>query len=202
MIDARKNAPATERNRDYILKVLQSFVPADASVLEIASGSGQHATHFAKHFPEARWQPSDLSAENRASIDAWAQAEQVTNIQPALTLDVHQQPWPVAHADVVVCINMIHIAPWTACEHLLRGAHQIVPTGGWLFLYGPYHQNGKPTSPSNHEFDQWLQSQDPSWGVRDMEKVIQAAQEQQFVLEQCVPMPANNFSLVFRRTVD
>lgn len=202
MSDLRRNAPATERNREPILEVLRRVVPKGARVLEIASGTGEHATFFAANLPVASWQPSDPDETSRASIDAWREHWSSAPVLPALDLDVTREPWPVEGATVIVCINMIHISPWEACEALMRGAGRVLDPGGVLFTYGPYRRGGGHTSPSNEAFDASLRARDPHWGVRDLEAVEREAAEHGLTLEDVVPMPANNFSLVFRGAGD
>jgi len=199
MNDLRRFAPATARNREPILEVLQRVVPHDARVLEIASGSGEHAVYLAERLPVKSWQPTDPDAPSRDSIDAWRSELDTRQVLPALELDVLRWPWPVREADVLVCINMIHISPWEACEALMRGAGTLLAPGGVLFTYGPYRRGGAHTAPSNEAFDASLRARDPSWGVRDLEAVESLAAEHALDLEQVVAMPANNFSLVFRR---
>lgn len=196
---ARRLAPATLRNREPILAVLARGVPEGASVLEIASGSGEHAVFFAERLTIDSWQPTDPDAGSRASIDAWREAARATRVLPALDLDVMRSPWPVSRADLVVCINMIHIAPFSACAALLRGAGAVLPAGGKLFLYGPYRRNGAHTAPSNAAFDESLRARDPRWGVRDLEAVVELARAEALELDEVVAMPANNFSVWFRR---
>ena len=194
--DARREAPAVARNRDALLAVLRGMLPAQGLVLEVASGTGEHAVHFASAMPSLTWQPSDPSAEARASMDAWARG--LPNIRPGLALDAAAWPWPIARADAVLCVNMIHIAPWAAGLGLLRGAATILPVGAPLILYGPFLQAGLPTAPSNLEFDASLKARNPAWGLRALEDVAAAAQG--FVLEQVADMPANNLTVLFRRT--
>jgi len=198
-MDARRFAPATGRNREPILALLARVVPAGARVLEIAAGSGEHACFFAERLPVAEWQPTDPDADSRASIDAWRAHAPSERVAPALELDVTDDTWPVADADVVVCINMIHISPWEATLGLVRGAARVLPPRGVLFLYGPYRRAGAHTAPSNAEFDASLRARDPRWGVRDLEAVEQVARDRDFELEEVVAMPANNLSLVLRR---
>jgi SAM-dependent methyltransferase len=199
MSDMRRNAPATARNREPILEVLRRFVPDDAKVLEIASGTGEHAVFFSANLAIESWQPSDPDASSRASIDAWRDHWASSRVQPAIELDVTREPWSVESVNVVVCINMIHISPWTACRALMRGTGRVLAPGGVLFLYGPYRRNGAHTAPSNEAFDASLRERDPSWGVRDLEDVAQTAGENGLNLEEVVAMPANNFSVVFRK---
>jgi SAM-dependent methyltransferase len=190
-------AAATERNREPILEVLRRTLPASGLVLEIASGTGQHAAFFACALPALRWQPSDASAVHLDSIRAWSAASGADNIAPALLLDVERQPWPVSHADAVVNINMIHIAPWSATEALFEGAARILAPRGVLFLYGPFKRDGQHTAESNQRFDERLRAEDPRWGVRDLADVERVARAAGFRLAEVVPMPANNLSLVF-----
>ncbi|MDQ0139958.1 DUF938 domain-containing protein [Cupriavidus necator] len=197
--DARRMAPATERNREPILAVLRQVLPARGTVLEIASGTGQHAVHFAAALPGLTWQPSDPDEAARASIAAWTTHAGLANVRAPLALDVCRQPWGIDAADAVVCINMIHIAPWAAAEALLAGAGKLLGAGGVLFLYGPYRRGGAHTAPSNAAFDAQLRATDPDWGVRDMEAVIALGAAQGLRCDDPVPMPANNFCLVLRK---
>jgi SAM-dependent methyltransferase len=196
-VSACRTAPAPERNKEPILEVLREVLPARGTVLEIASGTGQHVAHFAAALSALEWQPSDPDASSRESIAAWATG--LPNVATPIELDVMQVPWPVAAADAIVCINMIHIAPWTAAEALFGGAGRILPRAGVLFLYGPYRRGGAHTAASNEAFDRDLRSRDPRWGVRDLEAVESLAGGEGFTLERVVPMPANNLSVVFRR---
>ena len=197
--DARRYAPSVARNKDAIAAVLAQHLPASGLVLEIASGSGEHAMHFASAFPGLTFQPSDPSEEARDSIQAWRAATPLPNVLPPLDLDVTAQQWPIAHADVLTCINMIHIAPWAATLGLMQGAARLLPKGGILFLYGPYRRHGQHTAPSNAEFDASLRERDPSWGVRDLEAVAAAATAAGFAAPLIEAMPANNFALIFQR---
>jgi SAM-dependent methyltransferase len=197
--DPRRMAPATERNREPILAVLRNVLPARGTVLEIASGTGQHATHFAAALPGLTWQPSDPDPAARASIAAWTAHAGLANVRAPLALDVCRQPWGIDAADAVVCINMIHIAPWAAAEALFAGAGKLLGPGGVLFLYGPYRRGGAHTAPSNAAFDAQLRATDPDWGVRDMEAVIALGEAQGMRCDEPVPMPANNFCLVLRK---
>lgn len=192
--DPRRFAPAAARNRDALLEALRHVLPARGLVLEVASGTGEHAAHFARALPGLEWQPSDPSPEARASADAWAAG--LPNIRPALALDASAWPWPIAQADAVLCVNMIHIAPWDACLGLLRGAAAILPSGAPLILYGPFLQAGVETAPGNQEFDASLRARNPAWGIRRLEDVAMAAAG--FGLSDVIPMPANNLTAVFR----
>ncbi|MCA3427454.1 MAG: DUF938 domain-containing protein [Roseomonas sp.] len=197
--DARRFAPAVARNKAPITEVLARHLPASGLVLEIASGSGEHALHFAAHFPALRFQPSDPDAAALASIAAWREEARPPNLLPPLMLDVMADAWPIQTADAVLCINMIHIAPWEATAALLQGAARILPPGAMLFLYGPFKQGGHHTAPSNMEFDESLRAQDSRWGVRDLEAVAHRASAAGFAAPIVEIMPANNLSVIFRR---
>jgi SAM-dependent methyltransferase len=191
-------APSAERNKGPILEVLRRVLPARGLALEIASGTGQHVVHFARALPELRWQPSEIDPLLRRSIAAWIAAERLANVAPPIGLDAERLPWPVAAADAVLAINLVHIAPWSTAQALVEGARRVLRPGGVLFLYGPYRRFGAHTAPSNERFDAELRAQDPRWGVRDMEAVAALAAGAGFALEEAIAMPANNFSLVFR----
>jgi SAM-dependent methyltransferase len=201
--DARLHAPATERNRDPILGVLRQVLaspgpgPDRPLVLEVASGTGQHAAWFAPALPGFDWQPSDPDPANRASIAAWTAG--IPNIRPPIALDASAPDWPLDRADAVLCVNMIHIAPWEAGLGLLAGSARLLGPGRPLILYGPYRRGGRHTAPSNEAFDADLQRRDLSWGVRDLDDVSAAASAAGFGLDRVVEMPANNLSVVFRR---
>lgn len=201
MTGAQQSAPPAERNKGPILDVLKRVLPARGEVLEIASGTGQHVVHFAKALPALVWQPSDPDAKSRESIAAWIAAEKLANVRPPLAFNVGDHPWPVERADAVLCINMIHIAPWQATLDLLAGAGRILPEGGVLFFYGPYRRSGAHTAPSNETFDAQLRARNPEWGVRDLEAVADAAKLQGIELRETVPMPANNFSVMLQKYV-
>lgn len=197
--DGKWSTPSAERNKGPILDVLARVLPPRGLVLEIASGTGQHVVHFAKALPDLSWQPSDPDQELRASIDLWVGEEQRPNLHRAIDLDVTRLPWPLQTADAVVAINMIHVAPWSATLALFEGAQALLSTGQVLFLYGPYRRDGHHTSESNAQFDRDLRTHSPEWGLRDMEAVSDVAAGAGFVLAEIVEMPANNFSLVFKR---
>jgi SAM-dependent methyltransferase len=199
MDDPRQRSPAAARNREPILRVLAGVLPAGARVLEIASGSGEHAVSFAAQLDGVWWQPSDPSPEARASIDGWRASEGLASVAPAVALDVLRRPWPVGSFDAVVCINMIHIAPWAACEALLAEGPAHLAPGGLLFLYGPFKRGGVHTAPSNQAFDLSLRARDPSWGVRDLGEVAALAAGHGLRLEEVFEMPGNNLSVAFRR---
>lgn len=199
MADSRQHAPATARNRDPILAILREVLPLEGTVLEVASGTGEHAVHFARETPALRWQPSDPSAEARESIAAWVAAEGVPNVAAPLALDAASADWPIAQADALICINMVHISPWAATEGLFRGAARVLPQGAPLVLYGPYRRAGHDLEPSNAAFDESLKQRNPAWGLRLLEHVVDLAAGCGFELENVSEMPANNLTVVFRR---
>jgi hypothetical protein len=197
--DARQSAPAAQRNREPILAVLREELPQSGMVLEVASGTGEHAVYFAKALPGLTWQPSDPSGEARASIAAWREAEETPNLLAPLELDAASDSWPVTRAEAIVCINMVHISPWQATEGLMRGAGRLLPAGAPLVLYGPYRREGHPLEPSNAAFDESLKARDPRWGLRELEAVAQCAVANGLDLSSVVEMPANNLTVVFRK---
>jgi SAM-dependent methyltransferase len=199
MTDRRRYAPATQRNRDAILAVLTRHLPARGLVLELASGSGEHIAYFASALPGLEFQPSDSDASARASIDAWVAAAGHANLRRAVALDAAAASWPIETADAVLCINMIHIAPWRAACGLMEGAARVLAAGGVLYLYGPHRREGRHTAPSNDAFDLDLRARNPEWGVRDLEAVAALAAASGFAPPLVEPMPANNLSLIFRR---
>jgi SAM-dependent methyltransferase len=194
----RRQAPATARNREPILEALRPHLPARGLVLEVASGSGEHTAYFAQALPDLGFQPSDPDPEARASIDAWC--EDLPNVRPALILDAAAATWPAERADVIVCINMIHIAPWQAAIGLMRGAARVLSPNGTLFLYGPYFRAGVTTAPSNIAFDRELRARNSAWGLRDLDAVATLAAAHGFSSPRVIDMPANNLSLVFHAT--
>ncbi len=199
--DVRRSAPAALRNRYPIWSVLGPELPPSGMVLEIASGTGEHCTYFAsKSRSDLIFQPSDPDPTARDSVDAWTRELELQNVRAALALDASSEAWPITHADVVVCINMIHISPWTATVGLIRGAARILPPIGLLYLYGPYRRGGLHTAPSNAAFDADLKSRNPAWGVRDAEAVAALAAEHGFGPSTIIDMPANNLSVLFRRS--
>lgn len=197
MQDDRRHAPATARNRDPILAVLRDELPASGTVLEVASGTGEHAAWFAAALPGLTWQPTDGDAASLASIRSWT--EDLPNVRPPVVLDAASDDWPVDGVDAVFCANMIHISPWASGLGLLAGAARRLPPGAPLVLYGPY-QTGADTAPSNLAFDASLRARDPSWGVRDLDAVLAAAAAVGLDHTRTVTMPANNLILVLRRT--
>ena len=199
MTDDRRSAPHVARNAAPIVEVLRGVLPTHGLVLEIASGSGEHALHFAREFPNLLLQPSDPEPAALRSIEAWRAQAGTFNLLPALALDARAAEWPVAAADAILCINMIHISPWAATLGLIRGASRLLAAGAPLYLYGPYRQAGVATAPSNEAFDESLRSRDPQWGLRDLEEVVAVGEAAGFRQDRIVPMPANNLSVVLRR---
>ncbi len=197
-----RHAPATERNRAPILNVLRQVLPSPGVILEAASGSGQHGARFAPEFPDHFWAPSDIDPGALAAIDAWRGAGEAGNILPARALDSAAPHWPVDDiADKLVAIfnaNMIHIAPWTAAEGLLAAAGRLLPAHGILFLYGPFLRNGQAVSENDRQFDQSLRARNSSWGLRDLDQVIESAAANGLSLDRQFDMPAGNLSLIFR----
>ena len=193
-------SPAVARNTVPILEVLRTHLPARARVLEVASGSGEHAVAFARALPATTWTPSDPSLEARASIAAWTAEAALANLRPALALDAADPgAWPEIDAQVVFCANMIHISPWAATEGLMAGAGRILPDpGGLLVLYGPYRESDEPLAPSNAAFDESLKARDPAWGLRELDEVVALAKSHRLHLTRRVEMPANNLMLLFR----
>ncbi|VXD25329.1 conserved hypothetical protein [Planktothrix serta PCC 8927] len=210
--DLRQYAPATERNQQPILAVLKQVLPATGTVLEIASGTGQHAVFFAPELKPRKWLTSEINPILRDSILAWQTHLPSDNLFYPLELDVQKSTWLVENPDLklpfslqefpitaIININMIHISPWSACLGLMAGANRILPSAGILYLYGPYKQQGKPTAPSNEAFDSSLRLSNPEWGVRNLEDVIAIAELENFRLGKVIPMPANNLSVIFEK---
>lgn len=198
-VDAKRVAPAAARNRDAILAVVQGVLPAQGTILEIASGSGEHIVHFAQSSPHLHWQPSDPEPAALASIAAWSGEAALPNIASPVMLDVISPDWPIARADAILCINMIHIAPWEATLGLMIGAGRLLPPGAPLYLYGPFREEGIPLAPSNAEFDASLKTRDPQWGLRHVDDVTDVAARHGLALRKRITMPANNLSLIFYR---
>lgn len=197
--DLRIYRPHVVRNREPILDILRRVLPPQGLVLEVASGSGEHAAFFAERLPSLFWQPTDPDQRALASIAAHRAAAGALNLLPPLHLDVLSERWPVECADAVICNNMIHIAPWSACQGLIAGAARVLPAGGTLYLYGPYKIDGRHTAPSNQAFDTQLRTQNTQWGIRDLADVADLAKRHYFALAEAVQMPANNLSVIFRR---
>jgi hypothetical protein len=200
--DGALASPASIRNAEPILKLLRAHLPKSGRVLEIAAGSGQHALTFSNALPGLEWTPSDPSPDARASIAAWAAQAEAPNLQTPLALDcMDETSWPEGPFDAVLCINMVHISPWAATEGLMKLAERALPRpGGLLYLYGPYHEAEVPLAPSNEAFDASLKSRDAAWGLRDRDEVIALARSHGLTLTLRTEMPANNISLLFRRT--
>ena len=195
--DVRRNAPAAARNRDPILGILRRHLPELGLILEVASGTGEHVVHFAAAMPGLTFQPSDPPAEARSSTDAWVREMRLPNVRAAIELDVTPAAWPIDEAAGLICINMIHIAPWPATEGMLRGASSVLPAGGPLVLYGPFREGGRHTALSNQAFDKDLRLRNPNWGMRGIEDVAQLASSMGFSAPEIEHMPANNLVLVF-----
>jgi SAM-dependent methyltransferase len=197
---SKEHAPATLRNRDAILSVLKLTLPKNGLVLEIASGSGEHAAYFAPRLEGLTWQPSAPSPESLISISSWAEEIQDDKLLSPIELDVLVEPWPVLKADAIVCINMVHISPWAVTKSLMAGAGRTLRTGGTLYLYGPYQVNGENTSLSNQAFHENLKSRNTQWGIRDLADVISEARTHGLMHTQSIQMPANNQSIIFKQT--
>lgn len=200
--DARMMSPSTARNKDPILEVLRPHLASGMRVLEIASGSGEHGAHIMSNIPGLIWQPSDLSEEARLSTAAWAEYLGNGNFRDPVALDACNENWPLEEGlefDAILCINMIHIAPFDAAKGVIRGAGRYLGRGGVLYFYGPFKVGGAHTAPTNVAFDRSLKSRDPSWGVRDIEEIEALTSQAGLVLESVTEMPANNLSLIFRR---
>ncbi len=194
-------SPAVARNTQPILDVLKAHLPAEGRILEVASGSGEHAVAFARALPRTTWTPSDPSEQARASIAAWSAQAGQPNLMPPLALDAADPDgWPALDVQVIVCVNMIHISPWSATEGLMAGAGRVLPDpGGLLILYGPFREADVPLAPSNAAFDESLKSRDPAWGLRDRDAVVAEARKHHLHLTRRVEMPANNLMLLFRK---
>ena len=199
-VGQRRSAPAATRNREPIADVLSEWLPASGLVLEIASGTGEHAVHFAERFPRLDWQPSDIHPDALSSIRAWRESAALRNLREPIVLDAASSDWPIDEADAVLSINMVHISPWTSALGLVAGAARILPPGGALILYGPWLKDDIATAPSNVAFDRDLRSRDPEWGLRRVEDLAAAAASRGFELEQTRAMPANNLMLLLRRS--
>lgn len=198
---SKRHAPAVARNREPILEVLRKVLPSKGSVLEVASGTGEHAVFFAAYFPELTWQPTDPDPASLDSIQSWQAGAGLSNLKPPVRLDVLEDtPWPMEHADVVLCINMVHISPWSATLALLeRSAALLNARQGKLILYGPYLRAGVETAPSNLDFDAQLKSRNPEWGIRSLEQVTTEAARFGFASPHVTAMPSNNLTVVFPR---
>ena len=194
----RRSAPAALRNREPIAEVLRDWLPPAGLVLEIASGTGEHAMYFAERFPELQWQPSDLHPDALGSIAAWRQQTGLGNVRDPVCLDAAAPYWPIDHAEAVLSINMVHISPWASALGLIEGAARVLPPCGPLILYGPWLQGDVPATQSNLDFDADLKRRDPDWGLRLVEDFSKAAAGRAFSLEETRAMPANNLMLLLR----
>ncbi|MEA3080114.1 MAG: hypothetical protein QOF05_1522 [Sphingomonadales bacterium] len=198
-VGARRSAPAALRNREPIAKVLNEWLPERGLVLEIASGTGEHAVFFAERFPALEWQPSDIHPDALRSIAAWRDARALPNLRPAVTIDATFADWPIDRAGAVLSINMVHISPWTSALGLLDGAARVLEPGAPLILYGPWLKDDIPAAPSNLAFDADLKRRNPAWGLRRVEDFAAAAESRGFTLESGRPMPANNLMLLMTK---
>lgn len=192
-----RHAPATQRNRDPLVDALRPVLPVSGIVIEVASGTGEHAVHFARRFPDLEWQPTDADPQALESIAAWREARPAANLRTPLRLDV-REPWPVDRADAVLAVNLLHISPWAATEALVAGAARVLPSGGPLIVYGPFWRAGVEPAASNLAFDESLTTRDSAWGVRSLEAVTQVAQRVGLRLVSVTEMPANNLLAAWR----
>jgi hypothetical protein len=195
---ARRSAPAAQRNCEPIIEVLREWLPPSGLVLELASGTGEHAVAFARAFPNLDWQPSDIHPDALASIAAWRDESGLPNLRPPLILDAASPDWPIERADALLSINMVHISPWASALGLIDGAARLLPPGGALILYGPWLGDAIETAPSNLAFDADLKRRDPEWGLRRVETFAEAARYRGLRLERQRVMPANNLMLLLR----
>lgn len=189
--EGARHAPATQRNRDPLVDALRPLLPASGLVLEVASGTGEHAVHFARRFPELSWQPTDADPDALESIAAWAEARPAPNLRAPLLLDV-REPWPIEGADAVLAVNLLHISPWASTVGLLTGAARVLPPGAPLIVYGPFWRDGVEPVASNLAFDENLRARNVDWGVRRLEAVTEVADRVGFGLAQVAKMPASN----------
>lgn len=196
----KQHAPATLRNREPLAAVLDEELPRSGLLLEIASGSGEHAAYFARLYPAIEWQPSDQSDDALASIEAWRKETGLENFHAPVYLDVRMGDWPLPRTDAILCVNMIHISPWDAAEGLFSGAAALLGSGAPLILYGPYLEADVETAPSNLAFDASLKARNAEWGLRELTRVDNLAESQGFMRTRRIPMPANNLTLIYRKT--
>ncbi len=196
----KRHAPATARNAEPLANVLASELPEKGLVLEIASGTGEHAVFLARRFPQLRWQPSDRDEGALDSIRAWASEAALENIADPILLDAASIEWPIEHADALLCVNMVHISPWEATEGLFAGAAEVLGRGAPLILYGPFIEDGVETAASNLAFDRSLKDRDSRWGLRRLDDLDRLAAKHRFVRTERHAMPANNLVLVYRQT--
>jgi Protein of unknown function (DUF938) len=198
-LGAQRSAPAAVRNREPIAEILSDWLPDRGLVLEIASGTGEHAVHFADRFPGLEWQPSDLHPDALGSIAGWRESARLPNLRAPLVIDAASPDWPIDRADAVLSINMVHISPWRSALGLLDGAARLLGPRAPLILYGPWLKDDVPAAPSNLAFDADLKRRDPVWGLRRVEDFSAAAEERGLRLEETRAMPANNLMLLLRR---
>ena len=196
---AARSAPAALRNREPIAEVLAEWLPKSGLVLEIASGTGEHAVFFAERFPALDWQPSDIHPDALHSTSERREAAGLPNLHAPVVLDAASADWPIATADAVLSINMVHISPWASALGLIKGAERLLSGGSPLILYGPWLKSDIPTAASNLAFDEDLKRRDPQWGLRRVEDFSAAAAERGLSLEETRSMPANNLMLLLRR---
>jgi hypothetical protein len=196
---ARRSAPAALRNREPIAEGLADWLPPAGLVLEIASGTGEHAAYFAERFPTLDWQPSDIHPDALSSIAAWRETSRLPNLRPPLVLDASSEDWPIERADAVLSINMVHISPWASALGLLDGAARLLSSGSPLILYGPWLKDDIATVPSNLDFDADLKRRDPAWGLRRVEDFAAAAEPRGLTLDAVERMPANNLMMLWRK---
>ena len=196
---SKRSAPAALRNREPIAEVLGDWLPTSGLVLEIASGTGEHVAYFARAFPSLDWQPSDVEPVALASIESWRREANVANLRSPVELDASSHDWPIASADAVLSINMVHISPWASALGLIAGSARILPSGGALILYGPWTKGGVETAPSNLAFDADLKRRNPEWGLRLVEDFAAAAEKAGLALQDQREMPANNRMLLLRK---
>ena len=196
---SKRSAAAALRNREPIAAVLRDWLPPSGLVLEIASGTGEHAAHFARAFPVLEWQPSDVEPVALASIEVWRKDSGLPNLRPPVALDASSRDWPIASADAVLSINMVHISPWASALGLIAGSARILQSGGALILYGPWKKSGVETAPSNLAFDADLKRRNPEWGLRLVEDFAAAAEKTGLALQDQREMPANNRMLLLRK---
>jgi hypothetical protein len=197
--EARRSAPHVARNAEPIAQVLRGVLPQRGLVLEIASGTGEHVVHFARGFPALEWQPSDPDPLALRSIAAWREEAGLANLRPPVQLDAAADVWPAHEADALLCINMVHISPWSATKGLMRGAGTLLAAGAPLILYGAYRRAGVATAPTNEAFDLSLKARNPEWGLRDLEAVVAEAEANGLRLEAVHEMPANNLMVILRK---
>ena len=195
----KRHAPATARNAEPLAEVLAIELPETGLVLEVASGTGEHAVFLARKFPHLRWQPSDTDPDALASINAWRSEAGLDNLAAPIALDAARCDWQARNADAILCVNMVHISPWEAVEGLFAGAERVLDINAPLILYGPYREAGIETAPSNLAFDQSLKQRDPAWGLRHVEDMDRLAAKYGLARTARHAMPANNLVLVYRK---